>query len=205
MRTPEGVPAFIARLEDRIENLVSGQKRVVLAYSGGLSSTLLAMVARKRCDLVCVVAGVEGSPDLRAAKAAKDHLDYRVEYVYLNRTETRRIHENMRSSSPSSLSSVAVRALIPVRAVREARPRELLVAGIRSPRPDEKLRAMLREWKVECPLVLPSRGLSVPRSMLRGATVSLGLPVEWAHVAHRDPATGAGIDRFLQRPTRTRR
>src|SRR5437762_641154 len=71
MGTPRGVLAFVERLERRMADLLSEETHVILAYSGGLASTLVAMVARKRCDLVCVVAGVEDSAAVRAAKAAK--------------------------------------------------------------------------------------------------------------------------------------
>src|SRR5437660_1164137 len=81
MGTPRGVLAFVERLERRMADLLSEETHVILAYSGGLASTLVAMVARKRCDLVCVVAGVEDSAAVRAAKAAKAHLDYRVQCV----------------------------------------------------------------------------------------------------------------------------
>jgi hypothetical protein len=204
MRTPKGVPAFIERLENRVDDLVSGRKRVVLAYSGGLSSTLLAMVARKRCELLCVVAGVDGSADVRAAKMAKDYLDYRVEYVTLNSAESRRMQEDVISSG-LSLSSKAVASLIPLRAVQGRKPKDMVLAGFGSPRNPREIGLLLRRWEVESPLASPSGGRPVPRSMLRAATVSLGLPLEWADVTHRDPATGAGIDDFLERTSRTKR
>src|SRR5437879_4557886 len=56
------VDAFVGRLEDRIAREVDGQDRVALAYSGGLSSMTIAMIARKRCNLECFVAGREGEP-----------------------------------------------------------------------------------------------------------------------------------------------
>src|SRR5436853_6851091 len=70
MGTPRSVLAFVERLERRMADLVSVETRAILAYSGGLASTLVAMVARKRCDLVCVVAGVEDSAAVRVSKAA---------------------------------------------------------------------------------------------------------------------------------------
>ncbi|TLZ98257.1 MAG: hypothetical protein E6J97_07410 [Methanobacteriota archaeon] len=85
MASSRHVDAFVRRLEDEIAREVHGRNRVALAYSGGLASTLIAMIARKRCVLDCIVAGVDGSPDILAAKAAKAHLDYRVEYVILSR------------------------------------------------------------------------------------------------------------------------
>src|SRR5437879_12943509 len=87
MASSRDVDGFVRRLENRVAQEVKGRPRTALAYSGGLASTLLAMIARKRCALVCVVAWIEGSPAVRAARAAKLHLDYRVEYGILCRAD----------------------------------------------------------------------------------------------------------------------
>src|SRR5437870_13357964 len=100
MASSRHVDAFVRRLEDEIAREVHGRKRVALAYSGGLASTLIAMIARKRCVLDCIVAGVDGSPDILAAKAAKAHLDYRVEYVILSREAAMPIRARIASSHP---------------------------------------------------------------------------------------------------------
>src|SRR5207253_293260 len=109
METSRDARGFLRRLEDRIEELVSRDDRVSLAFSGGLTSTLLATVARKRCDLICLVAGSPASPGARASTRAKQPFDSRLESVLLE------------------------------------------------------------------------------------AAISLGLPEEWARVAHRPPADGSGI------------
>src|SRR5207244_12842681 len=111
-----GVLACVERLEGRMANLVSEETRVILAYSGGLASTLVAMVARKRCDLVCVVAGVEDSAAVRAAKAAKAHLDYRAQFVQPDIEGTRRLRQRINATT-RHVSATAVRALLPVRTV----------------------------------------------------------------------------------------
>jgi len=197
MGTPRGVLEFVEQLEDQIADLVSGQNHVALAYSGGLSSTLVAMVARKRCDLVCVVAGAEGSEDIRAAPAVKAHLDYRVQFVHLGLEETLQIRDRIEASN-RRLSSTAVRALVPLRAVLEETPDYMMLTGFGTQRIDEKIGTILKAWGAECPLMALSRSRSLPRSILRAAAISLGLPVEWASVAHRAPATGAGIGEFLR-------
>jgi len=203
MGTPRGVLAFVERLEGRIADLVSGETRVALAYSGGLSSTLVAMIARKRCDLVCVVAGVEDSEAIRAAKAAKAHLDYRVQFVHLDLEGTLRIRDRIEASS-RRWSATVIRALVPLRAVLEETPSQSLLAGFGSQRIDAKLGTVLKTWGVQCPLRDLSRSHPLPRSLLRGAAISLGLPVEWARVTHRAPAASAGIEPFLRtsRPLR---
>src|SRR5207247_10410441 len=121
MGTPRGVLAFVERLEKRMADLLSEETRVILAYSGGLASTLVAMVARKRCDLVCVVAGVEDSAAVRGAKAAKAHLDYRVQFVQPDIEGTCRIRDRL-SAGNAPMSATAVRALLPRRNGLQALP-----------------------------------------------------------------------------------
>ena len=196
MGTPRGVLAFIERLEGRMADLLSEQTRVILAYSGGLASTLVAMVARKRCDLVCVVVGVEDSAAVRAAKAAKAHLDYRVQFVQPDIEGTRRIRDRINAAT-RHISATAVRALIPLRMVLEETPNQTILAGFGPRTPDATLGTILKDWGVLCPLLDLARSQPLPRSLLREAAISLGLPVEWARAAHREPATSAGINDFL--------
>src|SRR2546421_9896410 len=127
MGTPRGVLAFIERVEGRMADLLSEQTRVILAYSGGLASTLVAMVARKRCDLVCVVAGVDDSAAVRAAKAAKAHLDYRVQFVQPDIEGTRRIRDRI-DTATRHMSATGVRALSLLRMVLEKTPSQTILA-----------------------------------------------------------------------------
>src|SRR3989442_14687062 len=100
MASSRDVDAFVRRLEHRVAQEVKGRPRTALAYSGGLASTLLAMIARKRCALGCVVAGIEGSPDVPAARAAKLHLDYRLEDHILSRADAIRIRAQIATAHP---------------------------------------------------------------------------------------------------------
>jgi hypothetical protein len=187
----------VEQLEERIRSLLPERGKVALAYSGGLSSTLLAMLIRKRCDLECFVAGVKGSPDLLAAKAARDHLDYRVEIVDLNAATSVRIAKDLRASRPS-LTSAAMHALVPLGAVRERTLGRILLTGFGARRLDTSLARVLRTWKTQSPLSEISQNRIPGRAALRAAALSLGLPIEWVRVAHRAPAEGAGIEHFLQ-------
>ena len=173
MGTPRGVLEFVGQLEDRIADLVSRHDRVALAYSGGLSSTLLAMVARKRCDLACSVAGTKSSEDVRAAKAAKAHLDYRVQFVQLDLEGTLRIRERIEASN-GRLSSTAVRALVPLRAVLEVMPNYSMLTGFGPQRIDEEIERALQASGVQCPLLDLSRSRPLPRSILRAAATLVG-------------------------------
>ena len=196
MGTPRGVLAFVERLERRMADLLSEETRVVLAYSGGLASTLVAMVARKRCDLVCVVAGVEDSAAVRAAKAAKAHLDYRVQFLQPDIEGTRRIRDRINAAT-RHMSATGVRALIPLKVVLEETPNQTILAGFGPRYLDATIGTTLKDWGVLCPLLDLAQDQPLPRSLLRAAAISLGLPVEWARAVHREPATSAGISDFL--------
>src|SRR5438876_2002100 len=196
MGTPRGVLAFVERLERRMADLLAEETRVILAYAGGLASTLVAMVARKRCDLVCVVAGVEDSAAVRAAKAAKTHLDYRVQFVQADIEGTCRIRDRI-SAGNAQMSATAVRALIPVRTVLVELPNQSILAGCDPRTLDATLGKILKDWGVMCSLLDLARSQALPRPLLRAAAIALGLPVEWARAAHREPATSAGINDFL--------
>src|SRR2546421_6752303 len=192
MGTPRDVLAFVERVEGRMADLLSEETRVILAYSGGLASTLVAMVARKRCDLLCVVAGVEDSAAVRAAKAAKAHLDYRVQFLQPDIEGTRRIRDRINAAT-GHMSATTVRALIPLRVVLEETPNQSILAGFGPRTLGATLGAIRNGWGVLCPLLDLARSQPLPRSLLRAAAISLGLPVEWARPAHRDPAPRAAM------------
>ncbi len=192
MASSRDVDAFIRRLERRVAREVEGRSRSALAYSGGLASTVLAMIARKRCALVCVVAGVEGSPDVQAARAAKAHLDYRVEYVILSRPDAIRIRTQIATAHPK-LPRGDVDNLVPLHAALETADGDPMLSGFGPPRLGAEMVAALRGLDVSLPIRAVARGVTLSRTMLRDAAMKLGLPATWAHVAHRSPAEGAGI------------
>jgi hypothetical protein len=190
------VDAFVHRLEDRIRRLVPGGGTVSLAYSGGLASTIVAMVARKRCELECVVAGSVGSPDLLAAESARQHLDLRIEQVLLDAVSTKRIREGIASTRPD-LSSNSILSLIPLVAIVEHADRELWFAGFGSPRMEPQVAAAIRQIGVRTPLADAAADTGLSRYLLRSAGRSLGIPEGWVRVPHRAPGDGAGITKFL--------
>jgi len=197
MASSRHVDAFVRRLEDGIAQEIHGPSRVALAYSGGLASTLIAMLARKRCVLDCIVAGVDRSPDVLAAKAAKAHLDYRVEYVILSREGAMRIRARIarshRGMPPRDLDD-----LVPLHAALERAEGRTMLSGFGVPRPGAELVAALGRATVVSPLHAIARRTTLSRSAIRAAATSLGLPPEWARVSHRTPADGAGIREWLR-------
>jgi len=201
MASSRDVDAFVRRLEHRVAQEVKGRPRTALAYSGGLASTLLAMIARKRCALVCVVAGIEGSPDVQAARAAKLHLDYRVEYDILSRADAIRIRAQIATAHPK-LTRSDIDNLVPLHAALETADGGPMLSGFGPSRFGAGMVAALRRVDVTFPIHAVARGATVSRAMLRDAALMLGLPTPWAYVAHRSPAEGAGIREVLRSSVR---
>ena len=198
MASSRHVDALVHRLETAIAQEIHGRGRVALAYSGGLASTLIAMIARKRCELDCVVAGVDGSSDVLAARAAKSHLDYRIEAVILSREDAMRIRARIERSHPR-LPRREVHNLIPLHAAIERAEGRSVLAGFGVPRPSAAMLAALGRAAVVCPLrTIAPRMAALSRPTLRAAATALGLPREWARVSHRAPADGAGIRDWLR-------
>ncbi len=195
MAPPRRVDAFVRRLEDRVAAAIEGTDRVVLAYSGGLASTLVAMVARKRCDLRCFVAGVQGSPDVEAAKVAKDYLDYRMHFVTLDAKAVRALARRI-TDGHRSLTATECGALVPLHAVLRRVRCDRVLAGFGGPHIRPAILEILRSTSVRIPLHGIVRG-PLPRDRLRDAALRLGLPADWARTRHRAPAEGAGIEEFL--------
>jgi len=197
MASSRHVDAFVRRLEHAVAHEVEGRDRVALAYSGGLASTLVAMLARKRSALDCVVAGVDGSPDVRAAKAAKAHLDYRVEFLILNRRDATRIYGRIAAADPD-LRERDVENLVPLHAALERVKGRPVISGFGLPPLRPAVVSALERSDVALPIRTASRGTTLSRSTLRAAATVLGLPVEWARIAHRAPVEGAGIREYFE-------
>ena len=203
MASSRRIDAFVRRLEQAIARELEGRDRVPLAYSGGLASTLVAMVARKRCALECVVAGVEGSPDVVAAKAAKLYLDYRIEHVIVTRDAAASIRARIEAAHPG-LSAGDLDNLVPVHAAVERADGRTILSGFGLAPLRPAVVAALGDINVALPIRVASRGTSLSRLTLRRAAVDLGLPVPWARVAHRSPANGAGVRELLRSAERDR-
>ncbi len=205
MGPPRRIEAFVREVERAVDVAIDGQPRPVLAFSGGVASLLLAMVARKHSDLRCLVAGVEGSADLAAAKRAKDAFEYRVEVVPLDAARVRTIAAGLATDFPG-LTGAQRSNLVPLRAVLLRAPDTSVLAGLRGVRHPVEVGRAAESAGVRLPL-LHLMGSGVSRETVRSAAMYLGLPATWARVRHRSPSEGAGIDQFLhprdnERPSR---
>jgi len=189
--------AVLRRLEAAIADAVGGRERVRIAFSGGLASTVIAALVRKRAEMVCIVAGTKASPDVRAAEILKDFLDYRTEVVVLGRRDVERLLEDLRTRG-RGLSSAECGSLVPLWAARSGADRHL-VAGFGSQRMRPETRKVLADGGTVLPLVAATRGSPLDRSGLRAIAKLLGVPPGLVGVPRRPPARGAGIVEFLRR------
>jgi hypothetical protein len=189
--------AFLRRLEDFIGKRTEAHSQVALAYSGGLASTILAMVARKRCELECIVAGAADSADVHAALEAARYLDLRVTPVVLDASAIKRI---LRWAEAQGLRHPigSFASVLPVLAVRERTTREVVLTGFGIRRVHPPILDSLLRLGTQAPWAGVSHGEPISRNRVRAAAISLGLPEELARVPHRDPADGAGVTAFLE-------
>ncbi len=196
MGPPRGIEAFVREVEAAIADAVEDQARPALAFSGGLVSLLLAMVARKRSDIRCLVAGVDGSADVTEAMRAKESFDYRVEVVPLDAARVGMIGAGVARDFPH-LTSAQRSVLVPLRAVLLRAPEARVLAGLGTVRDSKELCEAAERAGARLPLLHVDRG-GFSREMVRSAALYLGLPIGWARVRHRSPSEGAGVAHLLR-------
>ena len=128
MGAPAAAVRVLARLEAYMARAFEGRDRVVLAFSGGLGSLLLAAVARKRGAVECVVVGTRGAADVGAALVARDFLDYPVEVLQPSPRKVLSTARAIRAADPA-LSPPDVLSLVPLALVRERCGDEIVLSG----------------------------------------------------------------------------
>lgn len=196
MPTARDLRAFFSRLDGTIAKDAQAARRVTVAYSRGLASTVVGAFARKRADVRCVVAGTKGSPDVRAANLAKDYLDYRIDVVQLSRPSVLALIGEIREDHPG-LTRAEQHALVPLWAFL-ATIEPPVLAGFGAGRLRPVVRDALRDARVRLPIAIaPGKGTS-NRTRLRDVARELGLPTAFAEVRRRPPAVGAGIAEILR-------
>lgn len=190
----------LARLEAALDAIAAERDAAVLAFSGGLASLVLAALLRKRLDLDCVVVGLDGAPDLLAARRAADFLDYRV--VELRLSPKRAVALVRRVLDRRRVAVRAAVALAPVMAVVAANPGKTVIAGCGA-RPDS-LAPLLVEAGVALPWWSLTAGRGMPRSRIQALARELGLPEPFVRVRARSPPAGTGLEAALRSVGRER-
>lgn len=169
-----------------------------LAYSGGLASTLLASVMRKRGDVRCLVAGVEGAADLQAAGIAETFLDYRVERIVLTPARALEAVRSIRSRYPG-LRPLETLDLVPITGVASRAGAAVLAGFAQGPMSSTFSRA-LRDASIATPLRTRTEGVqAISRAGLAAGARLLGLPPTFSETPRRRPAEGSGVREALRR------
>ena len=66
------------------------EKNTGVIFSGGVDSTLVAVVASRFCDLTAYVTGLKNSPDMEVARKIEDKVDFKIKFVEFNAEDVER-------------------------------------------------------------------------------------------------------------------
>jgi hypothetical protein len=193
----------LVRLDADVARSIARRDRIVLSFSGGLGSLLVAAVARKRCDLRCVVVGLRGAADVEAATVAQKFLDYPVAVLRPTAERAWTVARTIRSLHPR-LPLAEVLAMVPLALVEERHPHDPVLTGFGlTARTPSMRRALGSEiaWSPGLHLRI-SRSSRVP--LLRMA-VDAGLPESFSRAAPRSPLEGSGLGPVLRALARSRK
>jgi len=182
---------LVSRLESVVMHAIRGHEEVTLAFSGGLASSVLAAVARKRCTLRCLVVGIDEAPDLQAARLAQEFLDIRLGTLQPSTLEILRWARSIARAAPV-LRPSEVASLVPLTAIL-ARPQARPVLAGFGPAP---LSLPMQQYLRKVGAVLPfwDRGLgAIARPTLIAAARVLGLPEAFVRSRRRPPGKGSGV------------
>ncbi len=164
---------------------------MVLAFSAGLASLMVAALARKHGELRCLVVGTRGAADLSAALVARDFLDYRLEVVTPSPASALRTARGIRAAAPR-LTLAEVLDLVPLALVEDRCPDALVLSGFGLARASPALRRHLAGRPSRAPAILRGgEGPSRPVVLRLGRAI--GLPDAFIGMGHGRPAEGSGI------------
>lgn len=202
MQSREAMPLdptadLVRALERRIAPMPRHAVPTLLAFSAGVSSTLLAAVVRKRGDLTCIVVSTGDSADLAAARVAESYLDYRIDLLRLSPERGLAIARRIAVAEPN-LSMPELLDYVPVVAAADRAQGERVLAGLGGPGAPDGERPWLRALRIVAPLAGIHGRRGVARSLTSRAAAALGLPPAFARPPRRPPREGSGIGPALR-------
>lgn len=170
----------------------AGRDRVVLAFSGGLSSLLTAAIARKQGDVRCVVVGTRGAADVGTAVVARDFLDLRLEVLSPRPPLILETARGLRASDPRLTSAEAL-DLVPLALVASRHAGQSVLSGFATAPRSAAMADHLTAPGSPSHRGGPWRRVPPPRRLLLRAARELAIPDGFALEARRRPAEGSGI------------
>lgn len=197
MGTERPVRQLLARLDSDLSRALAGRDHVVLAFSGGLGSLILAASARKHGDVHCVVVGMPRAADVDAALLAKDFLDYPVEVVSPDPEGILRVARSIHAAAPR-LAPADVLSLVPLALVRERHADEPVLSGFGLVPRSAALHRHLVAANQRPPALRAGSASSPSRAVALRVAGELGLPAAFSHAARRTAAEGSGIGPVLR-------
>lgn len=192
----------VARLDQDIARAVGDRDAIVIAFSGGLASLIVAAIVRKRCDIRCRVVGTSHAADVEAALVAQTFLDYPVEVIQPAGPQALRVAQGLRRLAPV-LSVPEILSLVPAALASEGQRPTPVITGLGLRARGATLHAVLQRWQ---PLS-PGLRLRLDRSSrgpLRRMAEEVGLPDSFAQASPRRPIEGSGIGPVLRELARVR-
>lgn len=203
MRTDGPASRALVRLDAEVADAVGDLDRIVLAFSGGLGSLLVAAVARKRCEVRCVVVGLRGASDVEAARVAQKFLDYPIAVLQPSADGAWRMARAIRARHPD-LPLSEVLAIVPMALVQKEHPRDPILTGFGLTARTPTLHHALGSDAARCPglRLRISRSTRVPLLQMAEAA---GLPESFVRAAPRSPLEGSGIGPALRALARSRK
>ncbi len=196
MPSAAGEGRLLARLDRELAREFETRRRVVLAFSAGLASLVLAALARKHGELRCLVVGTRGAADLSAALVARDFLDYRLEVVTPSPASALRAAIDIRAAAPN-LALAEVLDLVPLALVEDRCPDALVLSGFGLALASPALRRHLAGRPSRAP-AMPRAGEGLSRPTVLRIGRAIGLPDAFIGMGHRRPAEGSGIGPALR-------
>lgn len=186
----------VARLDREVTRMIGTHDPVILAFSGGLGSLLVGALARKRCDLHCIVVGGRGAADVEAAMVARKFLDYPVGVLSPKPRDVLQMVREIRTAEPDLSLSEAV-SLVPLALVEREHPAARVLSGFGLTARSPVLRRALGHRDALSPGLRMrfSRSARVPLFRMAEA---VGLPESFVRAAPRSPSEGSGIGPALR-------